>query len=120
MKKLNTLLVLGLQMLPMLTLAQGGSGFTGEQPLPTGVRSFEGFIGIFNRLINWIFTILLILAIVFILMAAFRYLTAAGDDEKIKKAHTALIYAVVAIAVGLLAQGIRFIVGQLVGTPVPV
>ncbi len=119
MKKITSYVIMGLQLLPLLAFAQqGGAGFTGTQALPQGIRSFEGFIGVFNTLINWIFTILLILAVIFILMAAFKYLTAGGDQEKIGVAHKMLIYAIVAIAVALLAQGIRFIVGQLVGVPV--
>jgi len=51
----------------------------------------------------------------FILYAAFIYLTAGGDPEKVKTASNQLIYAAVAIAVALVAQGIRFIVAQLVG-----
>jgi uncharacterized membrane protein len=116
MKKLTTILLTGMQALPFLALAQttGGSGINAVQPLPTGIHEFSGFLGILNTFINWVFTILLILAVIFILMAAFKYLTAQGDAEKISGAHRMLIYAVVAIAVALLAQGLRFIVGELV------
>lgn len=120
MKKLLTsIFFTGLSAAPFLALAQGGSGIVTEVPLPSNApRTFEGFIGIFNTLINWFFTILLIVAIIYILLAAYNYLTAAGDDDKVKKAHKMLIYAVVGIAVALLAQGVRFVVAQLVRTPI--
>lgn len=49
------------------------------------------------------YTSFFILAIIFILVAAFKYLTAVGQPEKIKTAHTMLIWAIVAIAVALLS-----------------
>ncbi len=120
MKKFTSSLALALvtAAMPLISFAQGGSGITGVQNLPEGVKDFGGFIKIFNTLINWIFTILLILAVFFILFAAFKYLTAGGDNEKIGSAHKILVYAVVAIAVALLAQGVRFVVAQLVGVPI--
>jgi fumarate reductase subunit D len=120
MKKFTSSLALALvtAVMPLISFAQGGSGITGVQNLPEGVKDFGGFIKIFNTLINWIFTILLILAVFFILWAAFKYLTAGGDNEKIGSAHKILVYAVVAIAVALLAQGVRFVVAQLVGVSI--
>ncbi len=120
MKKFTSSLALAFvaAAMPLLSFAQGGSGISSVQNLPEGVKDFGGFIKIFNTLINWIFTILLILAVFFILFAAFKYLTAGGDNEKIGSAHKILVYAVVAIAVALLAQGVRFVVAQLVGVPI--
>lgn len=120
MKKFTSSLALAFvaAAMPLLSFAAGGSGIDSVQTLPEGVKDFGGFIKIFNTLINWIFTILLILAVFFILFAAFKYLTAGGDNEKIGSAHKILVYAVVAIAVALLAQGVRFVVAQLVGVPI--
>lgn len=82
---------------------------------PPGIRSFEGFLGIFDTVIKWVFTILLVLAVLMIIWAAFAYLTSGGDEEKVKAAHQRIIYAVVAIAVAFLAQGVSFVVAQLLG-----
>ena len=110
MKKiLLSSLFAGALIAPTLALAQ----ITTVQTATPGVRSFEGFLAIFNQLINWLFTILLVLAVIFIIIAAFKYLTAGGEEENIKKAHKMIIMAVVAIAVAFLAQGVSFIVGQL-------
>lgn len=113
MKKFQTAVAIGLlTAMPLLSLAQ----VTGIQPAPTPVRDIQGIIRILNTIINYFFTLLLILATIFVFVAAYHYLTAAGDDEKIKKAHNIIIYAAVAIAVALLAQGVRFIVEQLIRT----
>lgn len=120
MKKISAL-VLGSFVLPMLAFAQSaGTAVTGQfdipggvEGAPQGIRSFEGFIGIFERLTNWLFIVLMILAVLFIILAAFDYLTAGGDEEKVGKAHQKIIYAVVAIAVAFLAKGVSFVVQQL-------
>jgi uncharacterized membrane protein len=65
------------------------------------------------------FLILLTLAIIFIIIAAYKYLTAGGDESKVSSAHKTLIYALVAIAVGLLAQGLVYLVAELVGASLP-
>ena len=64
---------------------------------------------------NWMFYFLVILSIIFVVAAAFRYLFAAGDPAKVKSAGHALIYAAVAIAVGLLAKSVPGIVSTLMG-----
>jgi hypothetical protein len=48
-------------------------------------------------------------------MAAFAYLGSAGDAEKVQSASNKLIYAAVAVGVGLIAKGVEFVVRQLVG-----
>jgi|SRR3989344_5947182 len=64
------------------------------------------FLNIIRSVGKWMFAFLIVIAVIFILLAAFNYLTAAGDDTKIKKAHKMLLYSAVAIAVGVLANGI--------------
>src|SRR3989344_1037062 len=101
---------IALSAMPILSLAQSSI-----EDIPEGPRSIEDIINILGTLLNWMFTLLMIVATMFILYAAFIYLTARGDPEKVKTASNQLIYAAVAIAVALVAQGIRFIVAQLVG-----
>lgn len=79
----------------------------------------EGPGGVANLIItigNWLFTLLLILAVVFIILAAYRYLFSGGSEEGVSTAHKMLIYAVVAVAVAMLSRGIVFVIGQLVTT----
>jgi len=80
---------------------------------PPGVRNINGVINIFNVAINWLFTILLIFAVLVIILAAFQYLTAGGDEEAVKKANKKILMAVVAIAVAFLARGVVYVVAQL-------
>lgn len=108
MKKLRSAIAIGLTFLPLMTLAQPVSGIT-----PVTVPKEVNIADVISRILNTGFAILLLLAAVFILAAAYFYLTAAGDETKIGKAKSLIIYAVVAIVVAFLARGIVFIVAQL-------
>lgn len=68
------------------------------------------FINFFNQIATWAAYLFWALTVIFVFYAAFLYLTAAGDEEKIKKANHQLIYAVIAIVVALFAYGLpRFV-----------
>jgi hypothetical protein len=71
--------------------------------------------GILCIIINWIFWLLIVLTIVFVLVAAFKYLTAGGDPEKVKSAGATLLYAAVAVVVALIAKGLPLIVSSFIG-----
>lgn len=103
---------IALASVPLLTLA--GVVVGGPTIAPRPYTSVGQFQQVFCTVINWLFTFFLLLAIVFILYAAYRYLTAAGDPEKVKAAGNVLIYAVVAIVVAVLARGIPLIVSTLI------
>lgn len=85
-------------------------------PPPPPIQSFSDVQRILITATSWLFTILIILAVIFILIAAFRYLTAAGDPEKVKKANHSLIYAAIAIAVALLSRAVAPLIANFLGT----
>jgi len=69
------------------------------------VEDVPGLINAIAGIVKWVYTIFLIVAVMFILFAAFNYLTAGGQPEKVKSAHDQIIYAAIAIAIALLAVG---------------
>jgi len=79
------------------------------------VNQILGQSGLVCVAINWIFWALIVLTIIFVLVAAFRYLTAAGDPEKVKSASRTLLYAAVAVVVALIAKGLPLIVSSFIG-----
>ena len=64
---------------------------------------------------NWIFYILTLLAVLFIIYGGFTYLTSSGDPTKSAKGKGILTYAIIGLAVALLAKLVpslvRFILG---------
>lgn len=81
---------------------------------PTLGGGAKDLLSIMEYVTNWFFTILLVLAVLFIILAAYKYLTSGGGEE-VGKAHKMLLYAAVAIAVAVLAKGIVNVTKALVG-----
>ncbi len=83
---------------------------------PTGqggpITGGADVIALVNQVLFWVATLFWIGAVIFIFLAAFGYLTAAGDPEKVKNASHRLLYAVIAVAVGLMAYGIPTLVNN--------
>jgi hypothetical protein len=75
--------------------------------------------GLLKNIIGIGKNILFILAVGLILWAAFSFLTSSGDEKRIAKAKNTLIYAIVAIILGLLAFVITGFIANLIGEPIP-
>ena len=104
-----------LPFLPLSAFALGEQTPSGVAPV-SGVQNASGLLDIVNGIINWIFVALLLLGVVFIFLAAFSYLTAQGDEEKIKSAKNELIYAIIAIVIGALAKAIVIAIASIAGS----
>lgn len=63
---------------------------------------------------NWVFAIFLAISVIYIVLAAFEFVTGAGDPAKVSGARMKLIYAAVGIAIALLAGGIDDIVRSII------
>lgn len=88
-----------------------GSGLSDlNNNLLTGPKSVIYFI---NTIANWIFAILITISVIYILLAAYNYLSSKGG-EGVETAHKMLFYAAVGIAIAVLAKGIVFTVRVLV------
>jgi hypothetical protein len=114
MKNVKKLAIAGtvaaLALAPFLAFAQPPS--IAPSPTVAGpITSTQSIINLINRILFWVATVFWIAAAAFVFYAAFLYLTAAGDEEKVKKASHQLLYAVVAIAVGIMAYGLPVLVG---------
>lgn len=116
MKKIFSLLVLaGLLVIPTASAYAQLPGV----PLPAADQTqvgtnAQGVIGFICSTFNFVFLGLLLAAVAFVLLAAYRYLTAAGDPAKVTLANKTLIFAAVAIAIALLARAVPVIVGSFV------
>ena len=94
---------------PLLALAQE------PQLPPVQDLDIQTVFEILQRFVTWMFTGLLIVAVVFIIVGAFKYLTSQGDPGGTQEATRMIIYAGVAVAAALLSIGILSLVGELVG-----
>ena len=103
-----SLVLLSLVAAPMLVSAQN---ITKPGDLPSfnsnvtndNLTHVSGWVGILLTIVRWVYTILFIVAVLFILLAAYNFVMSKGDPEKVSAAKKQLLYAVVGIAVGLLS-----------------
>ena len=68
-----------------------------------------------NSLTDWLFTILLIVAVIFLMIAAFTFITASGDPEKVGKARNFVLWALIGVAVGVAAKALVTFVQMIMG-----
>lgn len=74
----------------------------------------KDLLGLIDTITNWLFTILLVLAVTFVILATYKYLMSGGGEE-VSKAHKMLLYAAVAVAVAVLAKGVVNVTKVLIG-----
>jgi len=92
--------------LPVFVFAQVAS--TPSTP-PTG-----DLIATLNNIIGWMFTLVIGLAVLFLLIAAFYFITAQGDPEKVNSARNFVMYALIGVLVAVLARAlISFVADKL-------
>lgn len=78
-----------------------------------------GVVDLVSKALGIIEAVFFIVAAIFILIAAFKYLTAQGDAEKVGEARQMVIYAVIGIAVALLALVLDNVAADFLGAPTP-
>lgn len=117
MKKYLASLFSSAVLLPALVFAQTGPGpatQTGGATTPPSaqINSLQGVLNLVCLGFDYAFWFLIALAVVFGIIAAFKYLTGSGNPESVKSANSTLLYAAIAVAVALLARGIPLIVAS--------
>jgi uncharacterized YccA/Bax inhibitor family protein len=76
------------------------------------ITTTQGLIDLGCTIFDWMFYALIVFAIIMVVLAAFNYVTAGDNAEKVSKATKMIIYAAIGIAVALLAMGIPLLVGN--------
>lgn len=61
----------------------------------------------------WMFWILISVAVIMVMWAAYLYLTAGDDPEQVRKATKTMTYAAVAVVVALLAEGFPVLISTI-------
>lgn len=109
MNRITKTAILASALLPTLAFAQVTSGLT----------TVGGVVGKIQSVTKFLLGIFFLAAVVFIVLAAFKYLTAKGDPTKLKEAQKMLVSAIVAIIIALLAYAIPSIAINFLGADTP-
>lgn len=115
MNKLIKWSIIATTSLPLLALGQFQPGQSGQQQ--SAIRTYRDVQTLLETSVGWIQNIVLVIAIILIMYAAFLYVTSAGDEGKVGTAKKALLYAIIGIAVVLLANSITPIIKELLQVP---
>ena len=99
-------------------LILSAAGIISANAAPSPINTATDIINVFNKISVWIATAFWIAAAIAIFYAAYLYLTASDNEEKVKKAHKQLLYSVIAIAVALMAYGFPTLIENIL-TPTP-
>ncbi len=103
-KKIAISLVSGL---PFIALAQNSvNNGVGGINTPTIQNTAVNVGTIINNITSWVSGLLIAVAVLFVIYAAYLYLTSAGDAEKVKSASNYILYAVIATVVALASRGL--------------
>jgi hypothetical protein len=122
MKKiLSGLILASLLVVPVVVLADPpGAGDPGVNVPVIGGNNLKevpedvDIMDLLNTIANWLLTILFIVAVIFIIIAGFYFVTAMGDPEKVKSARQFILYALIGVAVGLASKGLVLLIETIV------
>lgn len=82
---------------PALAMAQFSSNAGGGTNLPSG-----SIFGIVRNIMNWLLGLVGILGVIGFAIAGILYLTAAGDEERINTAKSAMTWSIVGVVVAII------------------
>jgi len=78
-----------------------------------GVETVDQLVDKVYKVFDVVFTILILMAVGFIMFAGFKYVTAQGDSTKTTTANQMIIYAAVGVLVAIFAKAIPTVVANI-------
>lgn len=82
------------------------------------INSANDIVNVLLKIGRWVSALFWAAAVIAVFYAGFLYLTASDNPERVKKAHKQLLYAIIAIAVALMAYGFPTLIRDIL-TPTP-
>ena len=110
---MNKKLIVSASTISLLLLPLAASAFINPGAAP--IQQNLSIVGIINNVLQVIWPIFIGFAVIMLIWAGFLFLTARGEEEKAKQARQAVIWAVVGIAVGIIAFSLPLIIRNSLG-----
>ncbi len=138
-KTLLVLALIGILIVPMLALAQAPQSCTVRNASDVnnvlsgagaacidGATNYDATYGGVNgaqcclfstilNVVNWLFMAIMIIVVILILLGAFTLITASGSEEGVKKGRNYIVFALVGVAVALLARALPYLIRSIMG-----
>jgi len=115
---LSLVVVAGLFLTPAFSLAQippAAGGDITVSPSSPPAYSADQALGIITTVINYVFGFLLAIVVLMIIVAGYLFVTGGGNPEQIGKARNFLMYALIGLAIAVIARGLVALVGRILG-----
>ena len=93
-----------------------GPGAVPRERIPTNITSASAFIDLLDNIVDWIFVIVLVGAVIFIVLAGWQFISGGGEPQALSQAKSKLLWAAVGIAVAVLARGLIAAVRSIIGS----
>jgi len=111
MKKIIYTFLAGFLVVPVFVSAQWNVNDANKDAgLPKGTIT-----GIITNIMKWLLTLIGVVGIIGFAIAGILYLTAAGDDNQIGRAKTAMMYSIIGVIVALIGYVIIQAVNTMLG-----
>jgi hypothetical protein len=104
-------LILSVMVVPFFADAVGFSASN-----PTGS---QGFTAIIRNLLTYLLVFIGIAAVIGFVVAGIMYITAAGDEDRVKSAKNMMLYSIIGIVVALIGYAVVTLVFNLTTTTTP-
>ncbi|OHA50046.1 MAG: hypothetical protein A2991_01670 [Candidatus Terrybacteria bacterium RIFCSPLOWO2_01_FULL_58_14] len=98
---------------PLLALAGPSVVDVPDTGVPTTINNV--YDNVLCPASNWLFAFVLVIAVIVLLMGAIMFFTAGGNEDQMATARRFLTYALVGVAVAVLAKSLIFVVGNFLG-----
>jgi len=79
------------------------------------VGTLQQFLNFACSASNWLFAFVMVIAIIILLLGAAKFFTAGGSEDQVATARKYITYALVGIAVAILARSLILVVSNFVG-----
>ena len=106
LKKIYTSAMLMMLLAPVVAFAQ-------PSITPRENLDIRQVFGIVDKISLFLFQLFIVITVFYVLYAAYLYLKSGGEDEEIKEARNALVFAAIAVAVALFARVLPSLVDSL-------
>jgi len=116
-------LVVGFLAMPLVFVSaahgDGEKGHPGDiegfSNLPDGPQSGGTILDTIDAITDWIFAIIMLIAVIYLIMGAYQFITGGGDPAKVSEARQKLLYAIIGIALAFAASGIDNVLRNIIG-----
>lgn len=82
--------------------------------VPTGPTTGAQLVGLLQHLTNWFFAGFLVLAALFIVLAAWQFISSKAEPVAVTQARSKLLWAAVAIGAAVLSRGVGMAIKAIV------